>query len=132
MKIAPFRKRNLVHITRFLLVECIVVYTLIQWISIIASTGRHPGGDGPHILGTATRLAQLLFDGEWTLFVVCFSSLLGPHPPFAYVPFMGVELFTGGSTETSHLWAGALVVWLCWDGIRRLGGSVWGYFWMVS
>ena len=127
-----FTKRKGKQFLWRIILECTVLYSLIQWVSLISTTGRHPGGDGPHILGTATRLAQLLLDGEWTLFVVCFSSLLGPHPPFAYVPFMSVEVFLGGSTSTSHLWAGALVIWLCWDGLRRLGGSLFGYFWMIS
>ena len=52
--------------------------------------------------------------------------------PLPMFPLWGLNCLQGGSTETSHLWAGALVVWLCWDGIRRLGGSVWGYFWMFS
>ena len=108
--------RKILSVGWRIVLEFVVIYSLIHWINIIASTSRHPAGDGPHILGTATRLAQLLLDGEWSLFVVCFSSLLGPHPPFAYVPFMSVEFLGGGSTNTSHLWAGALVVWLCWDG----------------
>ena len=114
-----------------LCMEFIVVFSLMNWITVISVTERHPGGDGPHILGTATRLAQLVLDGDWSLFVLCFSSLLGPHPPFAYVPFMSVELM-GFSPDTSHLWAGALVIWVCWDGVRRLSGSLFGFCWMMS
>ncbi len=56
------------------------------WLTLVTPLARWPSGDGPHILGTAMRLAQLLRDGELALFWRCFSSLLAPHPPAAYLP----------------------------------------------
>ena len=57
--------------------ELVVIGVLFYWVSTIGALGRYPGGDGPHIIGTSGRLAQLLMDGEFEWFVYCFSSLLG-------------------------------------------------------
>ena len=99
---------------------------LLLWIRVVLATGRQPAGDGPHVLGTAMRLAQQLRDGEIGTFAWCLQSLLGPHPPGAYLPATLAYLLGGTSWSGTHLLAGALVLWLCWDGIRRLGGGVVG------
>ena len=93
------------------------------WAWAIVQTGRWPSGDGPHVLGAAARLDQLLRDGDLLTFGWCFQSLLGPHPPGAYVPALLAEMVVGSGRWT-HLLAGAGVLWLCWDGMRRLGGGV--------
>ncbi len=95
---------------------------LALWAFFIAQTGRWPSGDGPHVLGAAARLDQLLRDGEVLTFGWCFQSLLGPHPPGAYVPALLANMALGAGRWT-HLAAGAGVLWLCWDGMRRLGGG---------
>jgi hypothetical protein len=110
--------------------HALAIGVIYSWIQAILPMARHPAGDGPHILGTATRLAQLLLDGEWETFVICFSTLLGPHPPFAYVPFTIAEVLFSGQAW-SHLAGGAILLWLCWDGIRRLGGGLVGLLWLM-
>ena len=88
--------------------ELLVLGTLYYWVQTIAVHQRYPGGDGPHILGTSGRLAQQLTDGEFEWFVYCFSSLLGPHPPFAYLPFVGSALVFP-DVPYNHLIGGAIV-----------------------
>ena len=101
------------------------------WMMAIIEQGRHPSGDGPHVIGTANRLALLLIDGDMSFFVSAFSSLLGPHPPFAYLPFMTGKLIVPNA-EWSHLLGGAIVLWICWDGIRRMGGGLIGFCWLMA
>ncbi len=96
---------------------------LAAWIRLVLDTGRWPAGDGPHVLGTAMRLSQQLRDLELGTFAWCVNSLLGPHPPGAYMPALGAYTVLGTEWRGVHLVAGALVLWLCWDGIRRLGGG---------
>lgn len=98
---------------------------LAAWAFGIARTGRWPGGDGPHVLGTAMRLAQLLHDGALGTFLWCVQSLIGPHPPGAYLPAL-LAYTTLGTGRFVHLAAGALLLWLCWDAVRRLGGGLTG------
>lgn len=96
--------------------------TLVAWAWVIAGTGRWPMGDGPHTLGVSLRLAQLLRDGALTEFSWCFSSLLAPHPPGAYAPAtLAYTIF--GEGRVVHLAASVLLLFLCWDGLRRLGGG---------
>lgn len=102
---------------------------LVAWAVGIARTGRWPAGDGPHVLGTAMRLAQQLHDGALGTFLWCLQSLIGPHPPGAYLPAV-LAYTTLGTGRFVHLAAGALLLWLCWDGIRRLGGGVAGALWL--
>ena len=109
-----------------LLHEALILSTLYYWIQSIAVHQRYPGGDGPHIIGTAGRLAQQLRDGEFEWFVYCFSSLLGPHPPFAYLPFVGSALFFP-EVSYNHLIGGAIVLWLIADAMYRLRVGVLGF-----
>ena len=106
--------------------EIFVLSTLYWWVQTIAQQNRYPGGDGPHILGTAGRLAQLLREGEFEWFVYCFSSLLGPHPPFAYLPFMGSAFFFP-QLDYNHLIGGAFVIWLIADALYRLNVGLIGF-----
>ena len=106
--------------------ELCVLSTLYYWIQSIAAYQRYPGGDGPHILGTSGRLAQLLRDGEFEWFVYCFSSLLGPHPPFAYLPFVGSALVFPDLPH-NHLIGGAVVLWLIADAMYRMGAGIIGF-----
>lgn len=96
---------------------------LAAWVRLVLDTGRWPAGDGPHVLGTAMRLSQQLRDLALGDFLWCLNSLLGPHPPGAYLPALASYTVLGTSWRGVHLVAGALVLWLCWDGIRRLGGG---------
>ena len=113
------------------LVEICAIAIIAYWLTTISTLGRHPSGDGPHVIGTANRLALLLIDGEFSYFINAFSSLLGPHPPFAYLPYALAKL-AAPNVEWSHLLGGAFVLWLCWDGIRRIGGGIVGFFWLMS
>lgn len=99
------------------------VLALAGWAHTIVGTGRWPAGDGPHILGIAMRLAQMLREGALAEFSWCFPSLLAPHPPLAYAPAT-LAYFVLGGGRWAHLAAGAFVLFLCWDGLRRLSGSV--------
>lgn len=111
--------------------ELIVWSTLWYWFSTIKTIGRFPGGDGPHILGTAGRLAQQVYDGSIYWFILCFSSLLGPHPPFAYLPFTtSAVLFPEQSWN--HLIGGMIVLWLIWDGLYRLKAGIIGWLWICA
>ena len=97
---------------------------------LLRAMGRFPAGDGPHILGVSTRLAQQITDGEWMDFFYSFSSLLGPHPPFAYLPYTLAEILIP-NTSWTHLLGSTFVLWLCWDGIRRFGGGLIGFLWLI-
>ena len=111
--------------------EMAAIALIYGWYFTVYEAGRSPGADGPHILGTSSRLAQLLLDGEWKLFILCFSSLLGPHPPFAYLPFTLSELISPSFVAT-HLLGSGIVLWLCWDGIRRMKGGLLGFLFFLS
>jgi hypothetical protein len=96
---------------------------ILLWIVAIAHTGRWPSGDGPHVLGVSARLAQLarslsvgeLFASGWTL--------VSPHPPGAYLLSTVAYTLLGPAVRWAHLLAAGIALWLCWDGIRRLGGG---------
>jgi hypothetical protein len=105
---------------------------LVAWGVGIAQTGRWPSGDGPHVLGASMRLAQLLWDGELGRLAWCFQSLIGPHPPGAYVPSFLTYSVLGTQGRWTHLVAGALVAGLCLDGVRRLGGGLPGWVWLLA
>ena len=64
-----------------LLPHLILLAATGTWMWLTMPLTRWPSGDGPHVLGTGLRLAQMLQDGELYLALVCFSSLLAPHPP---------------------------------------------------
>lgn len=108
----------------------ILLASVIAWIAAGAQLDRWPAGDGPHILGTAMRLAQMLHDGEFHLFVQCLSSLLAPHPPGAYLPFVAGYTLVGTTPAWAHLVGGGIVLWACLDGIRRLAGGLAGCLWL--
>ena len=111
--------------------ELIVWGVLYYWFSTIRDIGRYPGGDGPHILGTAGRLAQQLYDGTIYWFILCFSSLLGPHPPFAYLPFTASSVLFP-EQPWNHLIGGVIVLWLIWDGLFRLRAGLIGWLWICA
>ena len=108
-----------------ILCEILIVSGLTYWIQQIGELDRYPGGDGPHILGTAGRLAQMLADGEFEWFVYCFSSLLGPHPPFAYIPYI-ISTLLFSNLSYNHLIGSALVLWIIWDSMWRLNAGLIG------
>ena len=117
--------------TKYIIANLIAFSIIWYWLLLISEQGRQPSGDGPHILGTATRLAQMLVDFNIGEFLKCFSSLLGPHPPFAYLPFVGAELIAPNKSWT-HLVGGVIVLFISWDGIRRIGGGVIGLIWLMA
>ncbi len=96
------------------------------WISRISETGRMPSGDGPHILSRGMRLAQQLHDFDLWTFFLCLQSLVGPHPPVAYVPSMFSYTLVGTGPEWAHLLGGGFVLWLIWDGLVRFGAGLVG------
>lgn len=99
------------------------------WAWLVVSSGRWPAGDGPHVLGTAQRLAQMLREGDLLLFLRCLGMLIGPHPPGAYLPATGAALILGPGRYV-HLLAGASLIGLCMDGLRRLGGGLSSWVWL--
>ncbi|MDG1482317.1 MAG: hypothetical protein P8R54_22190 [Myxococcota bacterium] len=113
---------------RSLLPHLILLVAVGAWMVMSAQLTRWPSGDGPHVLGTGLRLSQLIFDGEWYLALLCFSSLLAPHPPGAYLPGTLGYIVSGGA-GWGHLLGGGIVLYACLDGIRRLGG-MWGCVWL--
>ena len=115
---------------RRLCAEIVVISMLVYWVQSTMAIGRFPGGDGPHIIGTAGRLAQQLADGDWYWFVLCFSSLLGPHPPFAYLPFTISALFFP-DVQANYLIGSALVLWLGWDALYRCNAGIVGFLWLI-
>ncbi len=113
---------------RRLLPNLLLLAVTASWLVACARLTRWPSGDGPHVLGTGLRLSQMIFDGDLYLALVCFSSLLAPHPPGAYLPgALGYTL--SGGASWGHLLGGAIVLAVCLDGIRRLGG-MWGWVWL--
>lgn len=105
---------------------------LIGWIWGIQRTGRWPGGDGPHVLGVAMRLAQQLRDLDIGTFAFCLNTLLAPHPPGAYLPATLAYAVLGTEVSWAHLAGAALVLWLIWDGMRRLGGGPLAALWLAA
>lgn len=98
--------------------------TLAAWVVAMARVGRWPSGDGPHLLGTAMRLANALRDLAPVELLLGANTLVGPHPPGAYVaPTVAYSLVGTGWTQ-AHLVSGALVLGVCWDGMRRLGAGL--------
>lgn len=102
------------------------VLVLAAWGAAIGQTGRWPGGDGPHLLGASMRLAQLFRAGELGELVRSVFTLVGPHPPGAYLPGTLAYTVLGSTVAHAHLVAGAGVLLVVWDAIRRLGGGVVG------
>lgn len=102
--------------------HALLLTAVVAWLWASVGLDRWPSGDGPHILGGAMRLAQQLREGDLWLFVQCFSSLLAPQPPGAYLPSTIAYVILGTQLPWAHLVGGALVLWLCLDGVRRLGG----------
>jgi len=106
--------------------------TLTGWIALIANTGRYPVGDGPHNIGVAMRLSQLLWDLDLGTFYWCFQSLLAPHPPGAYVPALLAFFLVGTGTAWGHLLAGAMGLGLIMDALRRFGGGLTSWIWLFA
>ena len=52
----------------------------------LAMAGRHPGADGPHMLGIAMRLGWELRTGQLFAAIDHASGMVAPHPPGAYLP----------------------------------------------
>jgi hypothetical protein len=94
------------------------------WVAEMSAAGRMPGGDGPHLLGTSMRLGLMLRALELGPLVEALGTLVGPHPPGAYVAPAAAYAVLGTAWSHTHLVAMALVLWISWDGIRRLGGGV--------
>lgn len=108
---------------------------LYAWAFVVISSGRWPAGDGPHMLGISMRLAQLLTSGSWGELSWCLPSLVAPHPPGAYVPAL-LSYAVSPQPRTAHLLAMAGVLFLAWDGLRRMTGSplrgLLGLLWLAS
>ena len=94
---------------------------LLVWAMMVARTGRWPGGDGPHVIGTAQRLALHLRAGELAEAAQGLGTLVGPHPPGAYLPATLVALTAGPALAA--LVVGGLVLLALADAVRRLGGG---------
>ena len=108
---------------------------LYAWVFLIVLTGRWPAGDGPHVLGIAMRLAQQFTDLTWGELSWCLPSLVAPHPPGAYIPAMVANIVTP-QPQSAHLLAIAGVLFIAWDGLRRMTGSpvrgLLGIIWLGS
>lgn len=109
----------------------LVLGAIALWATRIAATGRWPAGDGPHSLGIATRLGSMLASGQLGELFTATNSLIAPHPPGAYVAAaLGYAL--AGLSPTAHLVGAALVLALCWDGLRRLGAGLPSAIWLFG
>ena len=108
------------------------VLAVVAWVVAIHATGRSPGGDGPHVLGTAMRLAQQLRGFDLGTLILCWNSLLGPHPPLAYLPGVVAYTLLGSTTPWAHLFASGLVLMLLWDALRRMGAGPVGAIWLAA
>lgn len=100
------------------------VLTLAAWVGAMARTGRWPSGDGPHLLGTAMRLANAVRGLAPSELLRGADTLVGPHPPGAYVAPTLAHVVIGTAWPQAHLISGAVVLWVCWDGMRRLGAGL--------
>ena len=105
---------------------------LALWMGIVARSGRWPSGDGPHVLGTSMSLALSLRELDIAGTLACGWSLLEPHPPGAYLPATLGYLVTGTGWRYGHLLVAGVLLWLCWDGVRRLGGGAVGALFLAS
>ena len=56
----------------------------------IGTSDRFPAADGPHMLSQALRLGTMLRSGELVDVAVAMFQLSAPHPPFAYLPLVGL------------------------------------------
>jgi hypothetical protein len=82
--------------------------------------GRTPGGDAPHILTIAHRLAAELQAGAWTDLYTHLGSLVTPHPPAGYlVPTALAATGLGASVPVLTSLVGLA---LCWHGLVLLRG----------
>ena len=118
-----------------LLAGATAVALLYGWAFVVISTGRWPAGDGPHMLGIAMRLSQLFTGGAWGELSWCLPSLVAPHPPGAYIPAL-LSFSVSPQPRTAHLLAMAGMLFLAWDGLRRMSGGPWrgvlGLVWLGS
>ena len=82
----------------------------------LAMAGRHPGADGPHMLGIAMRLGWELRTGQLAAAIEHASGLVAPHPPGAYLPVTLLYAILG-PLDTVPVLAG-----LCWLALLMIGG----------
>ncbi len=80
--------------------------------------GRAPGGDAPHILAIAHRLAMELGGGALGAFSAHLDSLVTPHPPAGYLLPVGLTALGLGSAVPVATGLAALA--LCWHGMVLL------------
>ena len=80
--------------------------------------GRVPGGDAPHILSIAHRLAAELQAGAWTDFYIHLGSLVTPHPPAGYLVPTGLALL--GLGPAIPVVTSLIGLALCWHGLILL------------
>lgn len=80
--------------------------------------GRVPGGDAPHILSIAHRLAAEVQAGAWADAYVHLGSLVTPHPPAGYlVPATLAALGLGAAVPVLTSLCGLA---MCWHGLLLL------------
>ncbi|HCH63831.1 MAG TPA: hypothetical protein DFR83_13580 [Deltaproteobacteria bacterium] len=92
----------------------VVLLAAVGW--PLAMAGRHPGADGPHMLGIAMRLGWEVRSGQLFTALDHASGLVAPHPPGAYLPVTLLYALLG-PLETVPVLAG-----LCWLGLLMMGG----------
>ncbi|HNC95519.1 MAG TPA: hypothetical protein PKW90_05310, partial [Myxococcota bacterium] len=56
----------------------------------VGTTDRFPAADGPHMLSQALRLGTMLRGGDVPGVAAAMFQLSAPHPPFAYLPLVGL------------------------------------------
>ncbi|MDP2310394.1 MAG: hypothetical protein Q8P18_30535 [Pseudomonadota bacterium] len=83
----------------------------------IGTADRFPGADGPHMLGQAMRLGGMLRAGELVEVGQEMFALSAPHPPFGYLPLVGLAAL---GLPLRGIIAGADLFWL----LLILHGSV--------
>ncbi len=100
----------------------------MKWLPLLAGAlllalltlpaGRVPGGDAPHILAIAHRLAAELISGQFTALSSHLSSLVTPHPPAGYLlPASLIALSLGSAAPVC---TGLVSLALCWHGMVLL------------
>ncbi len=86
--------------------------------------GAQPFEDGPYVLGVAWQLAWELRHGQLVEAFQHLASVVAPQPAGAYVPaVLGYTLL--GSGPWVPVLVSWLLIWACWDGVRRLSAWLW-------
>lgn len=83
-----------------------------------------PYGDAPLLGANAARLVDLLRSYQFSAFIYTFFDMAIPQPPLGYLPLIAGQLLQGSNGRVG---AALLVLALCGDGLRRLGGAGWGW-----